>query len=1295
MAFHYIISGRCKPDFLLLTVIICLCGSRVIAQSGPSIIDQLQNVSVTDNTIVVQWKTLSSITHFKVLYTNGKVEEEKNVTNTNYTITNLLPGMNYNITVYSVNGTNTNYGSMIQVTTLPSVVKGLNISNISTHEVTVSWTKSSDPNGLTYTYTVRWQGQHQADLKTNSTVVRNLQAGSDYSFVVYAVTNNGVESLASDVKNTTTLPSVVQDIKISNISTHAVTVSWRRSNDTNESTYIYTVEVQGQTSMNITNLKANSTVVENLMAGSDYSFKVYAVTDNGVTSPPSDVAITTTLPSVVEGLTISNISAHQVTVSWKKSSDPNESTYTYTVEWESSVNQTGLKTNSTVVPNLKAGTDYSFTVFAVTKNAIHSQASDVAFVTTQPSVVEGLTISNISAHQVTVSWTKSSDPNESTYTYTVKWESSVNQTGLKTNSTVVPNLEAGTNYNFTVFAVTKNEIYSQASDVAFVTTRPSEVLYFNVSAVLEESVNLTWTFPKDKNVNSYTYTVEIVNTAYFATNIHENHTVLLNLLPGENYSFTIYAVTQNKVNSSSYPAIYTTTMPSIVPKFMVASKTNNSMILNWTLPDNINVKTYTYTVQVTNVNFNNTIPNIKDNFIEVKNLFAGETYNFTIYTVTINGVRSFKYPFFMDTTMPNEPRSLAVNVTGITEIFIVWTPPGDSHASSYEYNVIWHNVKVPGNKGMNTTKDTQFNIRNLFPGNLYTITVTSEFERTLSVNAVKNVQTNPVSTQNFAVLNTTNTTASLQWYVPSYSNSNVDGYLVIALLNGINVYNQTTRDTYIVVDSLKPGYIYEISVRSFANNTISQQKRSLSQLDSTYISYSTPETSKAETAPDPVMNPTCSKVDGYQISVEFKCPVGNYSEIQVLVNNKPRYNCSCDKGNVISGLQPAKEYFVEIMTLGTNKNTVTFIFKCYTDSTGVIVGSVLGILIFLLLIGLIAFFVLKKRRSKDNSERIPITPKGKRFHTISKERFQQHYENNHANSDFGFAEEYQELSSVGTAQSKRAAELPENRAKNRFTNVLPYEHSRVKLTTINESATTDYINANFMPGYNSTKEFIASQGPLPNTTADFWRMIWEHHVNTIVMLTNCMENGRVKCEHYWPLDYTPCTYGDITVTVTSETILSEWTTRDFSVKNANQPGVQYVRHFHFTAWPDHGVPDSTSSVTQFRNLVREHMDQRKSNGPTVVHCSAGVGRTGTLIALDYLIQQMETEHRIGIYGCVEKMRMNRGLMVQTEEQYIFLNKCMLDLIEQPPDENIYENQTPTDLIYENATVVRNFQRENA
>ncbi|XP_073458394.1 receptor-type tyrosine-protein phosphatase H-like isoform X2 [Aquarana catesbeiana] len=1212
MAFHYIVFGRIKPGFLLLVFIICLCGSRVIAQTDPANVSKLEPITVTETTIFVQWEAPPSITEFKVLYTNGSAGGKMNVTNINCTIVNLLPGENYNITVYSVNGTLESSGVTIPVTTLPSVVVGLTVTDISGNSVNISWKLSNNINARTYTYNVAGEGpgfHNVTDLSNNSIIVRSLLPGTDYKITVYAVTENNISSRASEMANATTLPSVVKDLTISNISTNEVTVSWTESSDPNNNTYSYTVDWQGPSLGNKTFLKNNSIVVSNLKPGSDYSFKVYAVTNNGIYGPASDVKNATTLPSVVKDLTISNISTNEVTVSWTESSDPNNKTYSYTVDWQGQDlgNKTVFKNSSTVVSNLKPGSDYSFKVYAVTNNGIYGPASDVKNATTLPSVVKDLTISNISTNEVTVSWTESSDPNNKTYSYTVDWQGQDlgNKTVFKNSSTVVSNLKPGSDYSFKVYAVTNNGIYGPASDVKNATTLPSVVKDLTISNISTKEVTVSWTESSDPNNKTYSYTVDwqgqdLGNQTF----LKNSSTVVSNLKPGSDYSFKVYAVTNNGIYG---PAS------------------------------------------------------------DVKNA----------------------------TTLPNEPQNLAGNVTGTTEIVVYWTPPRDVHTSLYEYNVAWNNVKLNKGEGPNTTSDTQFTIKSLFPGNLYRITVTSVFRNTFSENAVNYFQTNPVSTQNFKV-NTTNTTATLQWDLQHYNNSNVDGYRVIVLLNESNVYNSTTKDMKIVVAGLKPGYIYEFSVESFATNTIAPQKRSLNQKNSPLISYSTPQTTTKETVPDRVQSVKCSKVDGYQIRVEFLCPVGNYSEIQVVVNDK-RYNCNCNRSNVISGLQPAKEYTVKVVTLGTDESDVTDGLECYTDSTGVIVGSVLGILIFLLLIGVIVYFVFKIRRSKKKSDDIHIAPGRKRFHTISKERFKQHYENNHANSDFGFAEEYQELSSIGTEQSKKAAELPENRAKNRFTNVLPYDHSRIKLTIINETATTDYINANFMPGYNSTKEFIASQGPLPNTTADFWRMIWEHHVNTIVMLTNCMENGRIKCERYWPLDYTPCTYGDITVTVTSETILPEWTTRDFSVKHAKQSGVQTVRHFHFTVWPDHGVPDSTSSIIQFRNLVRENMDQRRSNGPTVVHCSAGVGRTGTLIALDYLIQQIEREHRIGIYSCVEKMRMNRGLMVQTEEQYIFLNKCMLDLIDQSSDseENIYENQVPTDLIYENATVVRNFQRENA
>ncbi|XP_016531569.1 receptor-type tyrosine-protein phosphatase eta-like [Poecilia formosa] len=215
-------------------------------------------------------------------------------------------------------------------------------------------------------------------------------------------------------------------------------------------------------------------------------------------------------------------------------------------------------------------------------------------------------------------------------------------------------------------------------------------------------------------------------------------------------------------------------------------------------------------------------------------------------------------------------------------------------------------------------------------------------------------------------------------------------------------------------------------------------------------------------------------------------------------------------------------------------------------------------------------------------------------------------------------------------------------------------------------------------GYLSRKEFIAAQGPLPATVNEFWRMVWEKNVQTLVMLTRCNEQGRVKCEQYWG----PGTkyYEDIIVTTTSEIQLEDWTIRDFDIKNVKTTEVRSVRHFHFTAWPDHGVPETTELLISFRHLVREHMNQYSRNSPTVVHCSAGVGRTGTFIAIDRLIFQIERENIVDVYGIVHDLRMHRPLMVQTEDQYVFLNQCALDIIRARTGNNV-------DLIYQNTAAI--------
>ncbi|XP_049636668.1 receptor-type tyrosine-protein phosphatase eta [Suncus etruscus] len=347
---------------------------------------------------------------------------------------------------------------------------------------------------------------------------------------------------------------------------------------------------------------------------------------------------------------------------------------------------------------------------------------------------------------------------------------------------------------------------------------------------------------------------------------------------------------------------------------------------------------------------------------------------------------------------------------------------------------------------------------------------------------------------------------------------------------------------------------------------------------------------------------------------------------------------------------------------------------------GVICGAVFGCIFGALVIVAVGSFIFwrKKRKDAKNNEVSFSQIKPKKSKLIRVENFEAYFKKQQADSNCGFAEEYEDLKLIGISQPKYAAELAENRGKNRYNNVLPYDISRVKLS-IQTHSTDDYINANYMPGYHSKRDFIATQGPLPNTLKDFWRMVWEKNIYAIIMLTKCVEQGRTKCEEYWPSKMAQ-EYGDVTVANTAEIILPEWTIRDFTVKNSQTSESHPLRQFHFTSWPDHGVPDTTELLINFRFLVRDYMKQIPPESPVLVHCSAGVGRTGTFIAIDRLIYQIENENTVDVYGIVYDLRMHRPLMVQTEDQYVFLNQCVLDIIRSQKDSKV-------DLIYQNTTAM--------
>ncbi|XP_071985988.1 tyrosine-protein phosphatase non-receptor type 6 isoform X2 [Engystomops pustulosus] len=279
-------------------------------------------------------------------------------------------------------------------------------------------------------------------------------------------------------------------------------------------------------------------------------------------------------------------------------------------------------------------------------------------------------------------------------------------------------------------------------------------------------------------------------------------------------------------------------------------------------------------------------------------------------------------------------------------------------------------------------------------------------------------------------------------------------------------------------------------------------------------------------------------------------------------------------------------------------------------------------------------------------------------------------------SKAGFWEEFDALQKQESKllYDRKEGQRPENKSKNRYKNILPFDHTRVILQGGDpDKIGSDYINANYVTNQligedEPSKRFIACQGCLAATTSDFWQMVWQENSRVIVMTTKEIEKGRTKCVPYWPDMRSPGTeFGRFWVEILSEHEAMEYKIRTLQVSIKDHPDkTREIYHYQYLTWPDHGVPSDPGGVLSFLGEVNRIQDNIPGAGPIIIHCSAGIGRTGTLIVIDMLVDTIQTKGLdcdIDVQKTVQMVRSQRSGMVQTEAQYKFIYAAIAQYID--------------------------------
>ncbi|KAM4556551.1 receptor-type tyrosine-protein phosphatase S isoform 3-T3 [Fundulus diaphanus] len=780
----------------------------------------------------------------------------------------------------------------------------------------------------------------------------------------------------------------------------------------------------------------------------------------------------------------------------------------------------------------------------------------------------------------------------------------------------------------------------------------------NVQAhvISENTVMVRWEEPEEPNGQVKGYRVYYTMDPSRAINEWQIHnvqdsiiTTIQNLATSETYTIQVLAFTSVGDGPFSDPVHVKVLrgVPGQPGKFKVGKVTDTSIELTWE-PAYTKEKIVNYELLYKPVKFGSLekLTFGPRNSYTVEGLKANTEYSFSLAAISNKGIGAFTNEVVQRTSQANVPRNFSVNLATKTSVLLTWDFPETSNP--YRFIVEYNRQKMEVDARLKKAV-----IPNLQPDTSYDFKITAPEGNMGGLRHRITAKTSPPITIRR----------------PEIDQSRRETEATVTIILPLLETRTPVKNIYVVVVPLRRarGVIRhlknpdEMDLEELLKDISQRQRDSRQQkqvdLRRAYITARfTPETLPAF------------------FSLGDQLDYGGFEN---------------------RALEPGQEYVFFILAELNSTTGRMYVASPYTDKViapdsdpqpfdagdGLIwvVGPVLAVVFIICIVIAILLYKNKRKDSEPGTKSLlsnaemmahhptdPVEMRRINFQTpgmmshppIPISELAEHIELLKANDNLRLSQEYE---SIDPSQqfTWEHSNLEVNKPKNRYANVIAYDHTRVILAPIDGVLGSDYINANYIDGYRKQNAYIATQGPLAETFGDFWRMVWEQRTASVVMMTRLEEKSRIKCDQYWPSRGTE-TYGMTQVTLLDTMELATFCVRTFSLHKSGSSERREVRQFQFTAWPDHGVPEYPTPFLNF--LRRVKACNPPDAGPIIVHCSAGVGRTGCFIVIDAMLERIRHERTVDIYGHVTLMRSQRNYMVQTEDQYSFIHESLLEAV---------------------------------